>query len=210
MPDWDKKLEQDLEWREAELIQLKLQATEAEEGTVRHQALLRALWTMLYAHYEGFCKFALDTYLDALTELQPRRIDCKDQIAALSMTNQFKGLKGNLSNENCANFIHEFSTILNQTVEFNFEFATQSNFHPKELLKNYQYVCLPSDPVEDNRHRLAALVSRRNDIAHGKDVPVKDFTEYQEHEEAAFTVIYDLAIAIIEALEQKQYLKVAD
>ena len=23
MPDWDKKLEQDLEWREAELIQLK-------------------------------------------------------------------------------------------------------------------------------------------------------------------------------------------
>ena len=210
MPDWDKKLEQDLEWREAELIQLKLQATAAREGTVRHQALLRALWAMLYAHYEGFCKFALDTYLDALTELQPRRIDCKDQIAALSMTNQFKGLKGDLSNENCANFIHEFSTILNQTVEFNFEFATQSNLHPKELLKNYQYVCLPSDPVEDNQHRLAALVSRRNDIAHGRNVPVKDFKEYEEHEAAALTVIYSLAIAIIEALEQKQYLKVTE
>ena len=206
MPDWDKKLEQDLQWREAELIQLKLQATEAEEGTVRHQALLRALWAMLYAHYEGFCKFALDTYLDALTELQPRRIDCKEQIAALSMTNQFKGLQRDLSNENCANFVHEFSAILNRSVEFNFEFATQGNLHPKELLKNYQCVCLPSDPIEDNRHILTALVSRRNDIAHGKNVPVKNFMEYQEHEEAAFTVIYDLAIAIIEAIEQKQYL----
>lgn len=207
MPDWDKKLEQDLQWREAELIQLKLQAIEAEEGTVRHQALLRALWTMLYAHYEGFCKFALDTYLDALTELQPRRIDCKKQIAALSMTSQFKGLQGDLSNENCANFVHEFSAILNQSVEFNFEFATQGNLHPKELLKNYQCVCLPSDPIEDNQHILEALVSRRNAIAHGRNAPVKNFEEYEEHEEAAFTVICGLAIAIIEALEQKQYLK---
>ena len=210
MPDWDKKLEQDLAWREAELIQLKLQATEAEEGTIRHQALLRALWAMLYAHYEGFCKFALDTYLDALTELQPRRIDCKDRIAALSLQDQFKELSGNLSNENCANFIHEFSTILNQTVEFNFQFATQGNLHPRELLKYYQSVYLPSDSVEDNQRMLEALVRRRNEIAHGRNVPVKDFKEYEEHEEAAFTVIYGLAIVIIEALEQKQYLKVAD
>ena len=207
MPDWDKKLEQDLEWREAELIALKLQTIEADEDTIRYKALLRALWAMLYAHYEGFCKFALDTYLDALTELQPHRIDCKDQIAALSMRNQFRDLRGDLSNENCASFIHDFFTILNQPVEFDFEFATQSNFHPRALLKNYQYVCLPSDPVEDNRHRLAALVSRRNDIAHGRNVPVEDFKEYEEVEEAALTVICGLAIAIIEALEQKQYLK---
>ena len=210
MPNWDKELEQDLKWREAKLIELKLQAIDAEEDTTRHKALLRALWAMLYAHYEGFCKFALDTYLDALTELQPRRIDCKDQIAALSMTNQFRTLRGDLSNENCANFIHEFSTILNQTVEFNFQFSTQGNLFPSALLKCYQSVCLPSDPVEDNQRRLAALVSRRNDIAHGRNVPVRNFKEYEEHEEAAFTVICGLAIAIIEALEQKQYLKAAD
>ena len=69
---------------------------------------------------------------------------------------------------------------------------------------------MPSDPVEDNQHRLEALVSRRNDIAHGRNAPVKDFKEYEEHEEAALTVICGLAIAIIEALEQKQYLKVAN
>ena len=91
-----------------------------------------------------------------------------------------------------------------------FQFATQGNLHPRELLKNYRCVCLASDLVEDNRHRLAALVSRRNDIAHGKNVPVKNFREYEEHEAAAFTVICGLAIAIIEALEQKQYLKVVD
>jgi hypothetical protein len=210
MPDWDKKLEQDLEWREAELIALKLQTIEADEDTIRYKALLRALWAMLYAHYEGFCKFALDTYLDALTELKPLHMDCKDQIAALSMQNQFKELSGDLSNENCASFIHEFSSILNQPVKFDFEFAIQGNLPPRTLLSNYQCVCLPTNPVENNQRKLAALVSRRNDIAHGKDVPVKDFTEYQEHEDVVFTVIYDLAIAIIEALEQKQYLKVTE
>lgn len=209
MPDWDKKLEQDLEWREAELSQLKLQATEAEEDTIRHQALLRALRAILYAHYEGFCKFALDTCLDALTELQPRRIDCKYRIAALSLQNQFRALSGDLSNENCASFIHDFSAIFNQTVEFNFQFATQGNLHPRALLKYYQSVCLPSDSVEDNRRMLEALVRRRNDIAPGKQVPVRSFKEYQEHEDAAITVIHGLAIAIIEALEQKQYLKAA-
>jgi MAE_28990/MAE_18760-like HEPN len=31
---------------------------------VPHKALLRALWAMLYAHYEGFCLYALSIFLD--------------------------------------------------------------------------------------------------------------------------------------------------
>lgn len=207
MTDWERKLEENLGWREAELIELKLRAAEAKEGTVCHQALLRALWAILYAHYEGFCKFALDTYLDALTELKPRRRDCKDQIAAFSMRKRFRELSGDLSDENCIRFIQELPVVLNQSVVFDDYLETQNNLKPKRLRENCQCVCLPYDQVEENRHRLAALVSRRNDIAHGKNVPVKSLEEYQKHEVAAFKVMYALYIAIIDALEQKRYLK---
>jgi len=61
MDPWEYELEQDLNWREAELASLKVLVAEATAGTVSHQALLRALWAMLYAHYEGFCKFSHGT-----------------------------------------------------------------------------------------------------------------------------------------------------
>ncbi|MBI1927532.1 hypothetical protein HYR99_25230 [Candidatus Poribacteria bacterium] len=211
MPDWDKRLEEDLKWREAELTSLKHLVGEAEEGIVRHKALLRSLWAMLYAHYEGFCKFALDTYLEVLTELKPRCIDCKDQIVAFSMRGRFRELSRDLSDANCIRFIQGLSTIFNQPIEFDFRFKakskTQSNLFPDVLCDNCQWVCLPYDQVEDNTQRLEALVSRRNDIAHGENVPVKNIKEYREHEDAALEVMYALAIAIIDALEQKQYLK---
>lgn len=58
MSNWDKQLEDDLDWRQAELASLKSQVIKATNGSVMHQVLLRAMWALLYAHYEGFCKFA--------------------------------------------------------------------------------------------------------------------------------------------------------
>ena len=59
MQPLSRALEEDLQWREAELVSLKLVAAAAEAGTVRHDATLRALMALLYAHYEGYCRFAL-------------------------------------------------------------------------------------------------------------------------------------------------------
>ncbi len=58
MSNFVKQLEEDLDWRIAELGILKTQVVSARKGSDRYQVMLRALWAMLYAHYEGFCKFA--------------------------------------------------------------------------------------------------------------------------------------------------------
>lgn len=60
----DVVLERDLKWREAELASLKRLAITSSTETVAYQGLLRALWALLYAHYEGFTKFCWDTVLD--------------------------------------------------------------------------------------------------------------------------------------------------
>lgn len=97
MSNWLKQLEDDLDWREAELASLKKQVVTAPKGSVTQQVLLRAIWALLYAHYEGFCKFAWDLYLNELQNARVKRKDCKDEIAKLSLQKQFKELKGNLS-----------------------------------------------------------------------------------------------------------------
>ncbi len=66
MSNWYVELDKDLNWREAELTSLKVQLITTTKGTVAHKVLLRAMWALLYAHYEGFCKFAWDLYLDEL------------------------------------------------------------------------------------------------------------------------------------------------
>ena len=208
MPNWAQELEDDFQWREAELATFKILIARTDESTVRHKALLRALWVMLYAHYEGYCKFVLQTYLDALMQRKLPRIDCKDQIIAFSMLEKFRNLSNNLSNDNCVQFIQQFPVDLNNPVEFDEKaFESHRNLAPDLLKQNCQSVALPYNQVEANRPHLRNLVNQRNSIAHGKILPVKNFQGYQDCENAAFDVMLGLAVAVIEALEQEQYLK---
>ena len=66
MSTWSDQIEADLKWREGELASLKLLAASADHGSDRQRAILRALWAMLYAHYEGFCLFCWDLMLSAI------------------------------------------------------------------------------------------------------------------------------------------------
>ena len=208
MLSWAQELEDDLQRREAELATFKVLITGADEGTVRHQALLRALWVMLYAHYEGYCKFALQIYLDALMQRKLPRIDYKDPIIAFSMQGKFKHLSNDLSNDNCVRFIQQFPVDLNNPVEFDEEaFESHGNWVPDLLKKNCRSVGLSYNQVEANRPHLRYLVNLRNHIAHGKLLPVDNFQKYQDCEHATFSVMLGLAVAVIEALEQEQYLK---
>ena len=60
------EIERDLDWREAELAILRLFLANKEITEREKRVLFRAAWALLYAHYEGFCKFALTVYFDAL------------------------------------------------------------------------------------------------------------------------------------------------
>ena len=90
MSDCSKELEGDLKWREAELASLKLLVSDAVVGSVRHTSLLRALWVLLYAHYEGFFKFAWDLYLEQLEQFDVSRNESIDSLAKFSLSKNFR------------------------------------------------------------------------------------------------------------------------
>jgi hypothetical protein len=208
MADWANILEDDLSWREAELVSLKLLVLDALKDSVRQRILLRALWTMCYAHYEGFCKFAWDFYLENLEQIGPTRESCCASVAMFSLAKRFRELRGNLSDHSLWLMgSNEFGDWMKQQLRFELRLETNSNLWPNVLRDNSATVDLPTEMVERHEHHLKALVSRRNDIAHGRNVIIKTLEDYRPYEEAAFLVMHELAIAVLDCLERKTFLK---
>ncbi|NES22394.1 MAG: hypothetical protein F6K41_26615 [Symploca sp. SIO3E6] len=208
MSNWLKQLEEDLDWRLRELAILKQQAVLASKDSERYKVLLRALWAMLYAHYEGFCQFAWDLYLDELQKASVKRKDCKDEIARLSLQKQFKSLKGDLSPESLWNFGQtDFRAMLEENLDFQIKLETQSNLYPQLFKENSLKVCLNCNLIDQYEIEIRGLVKRRNDIAHGQKMLIKDLKEYKKYEDAALEVMHELAIEIVDCLDNKLYLK---
>lgn len=207
MSDRGQELEEDLKWREAELASLKLLVSDSAAGTVRHRGLLRALWALLYAHYEGFCKFAWDYYFVSLEETRVTRQDCVDSIKRASLRKDFQEMRGDLSADAIWNFCtSKFPELLRDELTFVLKLETNSNLWPNVLISNSSSVGLACSEAQNHSVKLRSLVSRRNDIAHGQKMTISSLAEYQEYENAAIVVMHELAIAVLEALDSRSYL----
>lgn len=208
------QIEKDLDWRIAELVELKKLTLSLKDRSIAYSALLRALWVMLYAHYEGFCKFAISIFLDELEKTGKERQHFKDDIVMFSLEEEFSALKNNFSVVQFYEYLtNKFHEVLNSQIQFKrnnrseFQIKGESNLYPDSLIEICSCICVPQKTIEENHLKLKALVSRRNEIAHGKNHPVKSLDDYKDYEDAAFNVMIALAIDIIESLDKQQYLK---
>jgi hypothetical protein len=51
---------------------------------------------------------------------------------------------------------------------------------------------------------MKSLVSRRNDIAHRKNMTIRSVKEYIEHEHSTLVVLHELAVQVLEILEKER------
>lgn len=207
MRNWASEIEEDLKWREAELASFKILVIEATTGSVRQIALLRAMWAMLYAHYEGFSKFAWDVYLEALEEQGLDRKQYKEPIARLSLLKEFREFRGNLSHQSIWEFCKSrFSSLLDEKLKFVLKLETNSNLWPHLFKENSSNANLPCAMMDEHESKIRALVQRRNEIAHGQKMVISTLAEYQQYEDAAILVMHELGLAVVECLDAKTFL----
>lgn len=205
---WADILESELSWREAELASLKLLVLEAQAGSVRQSSLLRALWTMLYAHYEGFCKFAWDFYLENLEQLGVTREVCSPAVARFSLAKKFRELRGDTSSSAFWSVCTAgFDEWMKQQLKFELRLETRYNLWPNLLRDNSSELNLACKVVDQNELKLKTLVGRRNEIAQRKKLLIRSLEEYQPYEETAVLVMHELAVSVLDCLEKKTYLK---
>jgi hypothetical protein len=206
----DRELERDIDWRFEELAALRLFVGSTADNSTAQRAGLRALWAMLYAHYEGFAKFALDLYLDYLERENVVRSQLRDSLASFSAEAMFRALRGDTSSKTIWAFVtNTFPAALEQIARFETKPDTKSNLWPALLKEHCDTMSLLVPSVETETVKLRTLVARRNEIAHGKPNVIKSLAEYSKYEDAVSAVIYELAIAVSEAVRQKEYLSSA-
>jgi hypothetical protein len=202
-------LESDLAWRESELASLKRYVMLSPDGSVAQRGLLRALWAMLYAHYEGFTKHCWDCLLDEIQSASVLNSSLCEPFALLALEDTFRKLKGDSSPIGIWDFATaELPSALGRTATFpeDCRLSADSNLWPNVFERESGRVGISCSQLDLNRARIKLLVKRRNEIAHGKSLIVKDLAEYQEYENAAFCIMHELALAVLHKVEKKTYL----
>jgi hypothetical protein len=206
----DATLEQDLKWREAELASLKRLAINATAEPVAYRGLLRAMWSLLYAHFEGFTKFCWDTVLDEVQSADLPLSALHPRFALLALEPDFKSHRANLDPTSIWLFFEAtLPTALSRAAAFadDARLKTESNLWPNIFERESQRIGIQCGELQKYRPRIKTLVARRNDIAHGKNMVIADLKEYHEYEHATMCLMHELAIKSIELIKSESYRK---
>ena len=201
-----KQIEADLQWREAELVSLKMLLAASPSGSERQRALLRACTAMLYAHYEGFCKFCWVLFQESVESRNHTREQLREALAISSLSKEFKRVK-NEPNTSLWNFaLNDFKILLAEKALFPEAVDTESNLWPDVSKSINERFCLKYANLTIYESLLKQLVGRRNKIAHGEKLEIANIVQFQELEHAATSVMHELAVEVLESLENNRYL----
>lgn len=194
----------DLDWREGEIASMRLLLSRADLSPLQRETLLRAAWALLYAHYEGFCKTSLSLFYDEVTKLCLECSALPAPTQAIALESVVKELK-NMTTTEALDAIRLFDVNHYCSQPLFGDVNTKSNLWPDLLIDLLRDADLHSDLVQHHWIRLRTLVSRRNDIAHGKQSLIKEVDYYIEYEQAVYDVMYDIALRIDSRLKLPPY-----
>lgn len=216
------ELEENQAWRRDEIrfFQNQLAWIDTEEKQNQYR---RALILILYAHFEGFCKFALALYVNAVNNAGIKCSEANSAIAAASLANLFRDLRDpqRKSEEFRTELpddtqLHRFARD-REFVERAFDFAerlvnmpdhvvnTESNLNPVILRKNLYRLGLPHDLFDGFDLQVHRLLGYRNQIAHGELQSGIVHKTYEELRGATFTIMDEVAREIMGALQEGRY-----
>lgn len=219
MTPWQNAIDKELRWRKAELAALRLTLFEnnppdGEAQSTLFKTLLRASWAMLYAHYEGFTIFLFSEYLDRIERMNIARKHCVPPVQVASLRHHLPKVR-NLSEADFVAFLREgFLSKIDEPIEFprntkrkdEFELKGRSNMWPWLLHDCCEQHGIPLAAFDRSDVRLRLLVGRRNDIAHGRDTPVKDFVEFDEYYHHILALLDQLSDMFSAAVSKCLYL----
>lgn len=193
------EIEKDLDWREAELAAFRILVSNSNLRPRERNVFFRAAWALLYAHYEGFFKFALTVYYDAISKTGKKCGTLPSRMQEFALSQEIKVLR----NEPDTQILTSICDFAKNHLELPPAFPgvdTKSNLLPTVLLDLLAYadLSLPSFSLHDRK--LETLVRRRNKIAHGERDMITDLSYYLQYEDAFTAVSYELVFAIEDRL----------
>lgn len=216
------ELESEQTWRQDEIRFLRNQLASIS-GNKRKMQFRRALVVMLYAHYEGFCKFALERYVRAVNDADIKCGEATAAVVAGSWRKIFtaietgdqksKVFKSRLPNDDRLHrfarrreFIEEFRDFESQVAEIPSDtIDTESNLWPIVMQKNLYLIGLDHEAFSQHDGNIRQLMHRRNNISHGLERDGLTAQKYNKIERAVFKIMDDLMTLLMDAIAMEHY-----
>ena len=214
------ELETERAWREEELRFLQNRCKDLSE--MDKEKYTRALILMVYAHVEGFTKFALLSYIRCVNSSGLKCDEVVGSIAAASLHDVFIALRNPEKRSNLFrdvpddSALHRFArerefvvqsvAILSSPLSLSDSLVnTESNLWPVVLRKNLFRLGLPHERFSHLDGMLSMLVNARNEIGHGAFAKPIKWALYEQLRKAALDVMKDLQAIVFTASDMKWY-----
>lgn len=220
------EIEAEQDWRQAEIRFLQNQAAGITNVAEQDQ-FRRALILFLYAHFEGFCKFAFALYIRAINQEGLPCHEANSALAAASLADIFHTLRDpNKKNDlfrasvpddtqlhrfaRDREFIERVQEIVERPVRIPEHVVdTESNLKPIVLRKNLFRLGFPHDLFANIEGQIDCLLNYRNNIAHGSSRSGITQGKYDELKDATYKIINEVKREVMSALQNKAYLRAA-
>lgn len=182
------QMESDLAWRQDEVRFLHNQLFNIKDEDNKRR-FRKSLIVMLYSHYEGFCRFALSVYAEAINGERLVCRDVTDAVVAASLVDVFSAFNNLSRKDQFFNrdlpddaSLHRFARQINLIKELDNVWSrvaviprdkivnTESNLKPVVLKKILFQLGLPVDLIAQYEGSIHRLLNFRNNIAHGSPV----------------------------------------
>jgi hypothetical protein len=218
------EIESDLEWRINEIRFFQNQAGSINED--KQDQFRRAIILLLYAHFEGFSKFAFTLYIESINGESIKCSEVNYSLAAAALSDFFSALRNpNSKSEIFKNrlpddsklhmfarekeFVENISDFEMNVVKIPDDFIdTESNLKPVVLRKILFRLGFPHDQFSDIEGMIDKLLNFRNNIAHGQMKEGIDEKSYLSIRDSTFHIMKQIESNIMDALSNQSYLRV--
>ena len=224
--DFSAELYHGYNWHFDEVRRLKNLFTHVDNEDLQSE-FRKSLVVVLYAHFEGFCVFALQHYL---TAVNGTGIPCGSVVSAIlagSWEQLFNAMEHGdqkcrifhrpLPNDPALHrhwrrrhFVEELDIHLAQTIHIpETAIDAESNLKPEVLQRNLFILGLDHHFVDPHTETIHNLLGRRNRIAHGDERRGVPGLEYDQYESSVFVICVQLIEMLLKAFSQALYRKQA-
>lgn len=208
--------------REIRLVHNHARKTTSSE---ERDMLLRVSVLLTYAHLEGFCKFALNSYVAALNSMRLACHDASTAVVAATLSALFKALRNpdskhpafakSLPDDSKLHlafreqaFVEGVNEILQSDVSLPDTLVdSESNLSPVVLKKNLFRVGLEYLAVDQWASDMNRLLGVRNAIAHGAALRAPEERDVEKYVASTFLVMRFVQSEVFTALKTGKYLR---
>jgi hypothetical protein len=156
---------------------------------------------LLYAHYEGFCKFAITAYYDEIARIGMTCGQLPEPTMCFALSQMIKKMRNQTDSEFVRSVLNFHGDHLSAVPIFP-SVETDSNLWPSKLREILNAADIHLSELENHHQKIRTLVARRNKIAHGERDIILEFDYYVQFEEAFKNIAYDLAYKIDEKISR--------